>query len=90
MEGEEKIDHGWLRYNGKLYHLRDECYRTEDNDLVFPLDDGTDLVCKKAWPASLRYEGLECGTSEECKLEMTQRYSRQTYWPGPQSEVPVV
>lgn len=72
-------EHGWVAWDGQRANLRADPYRNENDDLICPLEDGSDLVCKGAYPTSLKYEGLDCGTDDVVKLESKTRWHSPTH-----------
>ncbi len=62
------MDFGTITLGTQTFKLRGECYRDENDDVVFPLEDGTNMVCRGVYPVSLRYSGLECQDTEEITL----------------------
>lgn len=79
MEDDGKPEFGTATFDGETYKLRDYPYRTEDNTLVVPLENGLDVWFPGAYPVSLRYDGLDFENTEEAVIEPTMRYSSQVY-----------
>lgn len=68
---------GKINFNGKEYELRDHPYRDDNNNLICPLKDGTNIILGNAYPVSLHYEGLDY--SDNDIIELT--YSARKYKP---------
>lgn len=75
MEDDGKPEFGTATFDGQTHELRDYPYRNDDNVLVLPLANGTDVWCPGAYPVSLRYDGLDFQNTEEANIELVQRYS---------------
>lgn len=67
-------------FDGETHELRDDPYRNDTDDLVVPLADGTDVVCKGAYPTAITFGDLEVSCSDT--VEITMLGSQSKYQPG--------
>jgi hypothetical protein len=47
-----------------------------DRDFICPLIDGTDLICKNAYPISCHFSGLDHSSDEEVTIQINTRYDK--------------
>jgi len=64
----------WIEIDGVKHQLRNMPYRNDDDNLVFELIGGSDIIAKNSYLTSLRFGELDYDSSEDCQIELTQRY----------------
>lgn len=53
-----------VTFRGETHELREYPYRDDEDNLVFPLIDGSNVVCHGAYLTDVRFEGLDYTESE--------------------------
>ncbi len=66
-----------IEFNCQTFVVVD--YWWEDKDFSFATKDGQQYCCKNMYPVSMKWEGLDCASSDNCQINLTTRYSTEQY-----------
>lgn len=80
----ESLGFGSVKWAGREHFLRSEFYYNDEGELVFPLDDGTDLVCRGLYLSSLSYQFP--GQPPPLPCESVCLVGNNKVWSGPSNE----